>query len=227
MQVTDKITITREDNMELMARYPDNYFDLAIVDPPYGIDANKMTLGNGKKKVFRGETNWDNKIPDSEYFIELFRVSKNQIIWGGNYMTEFTYPTMGWIFWDKGTGENDFADGELAWTSFNKALRMFRKSWVGANAKDGQKRIHPTQKPIDLYKWILKRYAVAGNKILDTHLGSGSHAIACFDFGFELVACEKDQSHYDDALKRIKSHVANNQSLFTPAELLTHPTTLF
>jgi site-specific DNA-methyltransferase (adenine-specific) len=213
MNITDKITITNEDNMLLMARYPDNYFDLAIVDPPYGIGANKMTLGNGKSKIYRGVNDWDNSIPKEDYFKELFRVSKNQIIWGGNYMTEHLKPTSSWLFWDKGTGENDFADGELAWSSFGGALRKINKSWVGANAKDEAKRMHPTQKPIYLYGWCLKKYAKPNDKILDTHLGSGSIAIACHDYGFELTACELDKEYYDKAIERISNHVAQ-QKLF-------------
>lgn len=208
MKVTDRITITNEDNMELMARFPDKYFDLAIVDPPYGIGANKMTLGNGKNKIYRGQNDWDKTIPSEEYFKELFRVSKNQIVWGGNYMTNFLKSTSSWIFWDKGTGENDFADGELAWSSFGGALRKINKSWVGANAKDECTRLHPTQKPIYLYGWCLKKYAKQGDKILDTHLGSGSIAIACHDYGYELTACELDKEYYDKAIQRIKNHVS-------------------
>jgi site-specific DNA-methyltransferase (adenine-specific) len=208
MNITDKIQITNEDNMQLMARYPDKYFDLAIVDPPYGIGANKMTLGNGKKKIYRGVNDWDKTIPKESYFSELFRVSKNQVIWGGNYMTEFLPPTSAWLFWDKMTGLNDFADGELAWTSYNGALRKITKQWLGSNAKDGLERIHPTQKPIYLYSYILNKYTKPNDKILDTHLGSGSIAIACHDYGFELTACELDKDYYDAAVKRIKNHVS-------------------
>lgn len=207
------IQITNEDNMVLMARYPDKYFDLAIVDPPYGIGANKMTLGNGKKKIYRGLNDWDKTIPSEYYFSELFRVSKNQIVWGGNYMTEFLPPTSAWLFWDKMTGLNDFADGELAWTSYNGALRKITKQWLGANAKDGLERIHPTQKPIVLYKWLLDKYAKQGDKILDTHLGSGSIAIACHDYGFDLTACELDKEYFDKAIQRIKNHT-NQTKLF-------------
>jgi site-specific DNA-methyltransferase (adenine-specific) len=198
--------ITNEDNMELMARYPDKYFDLAIVDPPYGIDVTKMTLGNGKKKVSRGTTDWDSTPPTTDYFKQLFRVSKNQIIWGANYMTNNLPPSMGWIFWDKGTGLNDFSDGELAYTSFNKALRMYKVSWVGANAKDYFGRVHPTQKPVRLYEWLLDNYADEGDKILDTHLGSGSIAIACHNRKFDLTACELDKEYFDAAMKRIEAH---------------------
>ena len=200
------IKITNEDNMKLMARYEDNYFDLAIVDPPYGIDVTKMTLGNGKKKINRGTSDWDSKTPTPEYFNELRRVSKNQVIWGANYMTENLPPSMGWVYWDKGTGANDFSDGELAYTSFNKALRAYKVSWVGANANNGTPRIHPTEKPVKLYEWLLMNYAKKGDKILDTHLGSGSIALACHNLGFPLVACELDKDYYDSALKRLKQH---------------------
>ena len=198
--------ITNEDNMELMARYPDNYFDLAIVDPPYGINVTKMTLGNGKKKINRGLSHWDKTPPKKEYFIELKRVSKNQIIWGANYMTKYLPSSMGWIFWDKGTGANDYSDGELAYTSFNKALRKYKVSWIGANANNGTPRIHPTEKPIKLYEWLLMNYAKDGFRILDTHLGSGSIAIACHNLGFDLTACELDKDYFNAAMKRIENH---------------------
>ena len=207
MKITDKITLTNEDNMALMARYPDNYFDLAIVDPPYGINVTKMTLGNGKKKINRGLTRWDKSAPNKEYFLELKRVSKNQIIWGANYMTQFLLPSMGWIFWDKGTGYNDFSDGELAYTSFNRALRKYKVSWVGANANNGTPRIHPTEKPVKLYEWLLMNYAKEGDKILDTHLGSGSIALAAHNLKFELVGCELDTEYYQAAVKRLKQHI--------------------
>ena len=198
--------ITNEDNMELMARYEDNYFDLAIVDPPYGIDVTKMTLGNGKNKINRGTSDWDSKTPNREYFNELRRVSKNQVIWGANYMTENLPPSMGWIYWDKGTGANDFSDGELAYTSFNRALRAYKVSWVGANANNGTPRIHPTEKPIKLYEWLLMNYAKEGDKILDTHLGSGSIALACHNLEYDLTACELDKEYYDAAMRRITEH---------------------
>ena len=196
------------DCMELMQQYPDKYFDLAVVDPPYGIGVNKMQLGNGKRKIYRGESDWDNAIPTAEYWLELFRVSKNQIVWGGNYMTEYLNPTGSWLFWDKGTGDNDFADGELAWTSYNGALRKINKSWVGANAKDGLERIHPTQKPIYLYEWIFKRFAKEGNSILDTHLGSGSSRIAAYKAGLSFVGCELDKEYFEAQEKRFKNFIA-------------------
>ena len=200
--------ITNEDNMELMARYEDNYFDLAIVDPPYGIGANKMTLGNGKKKIHRGSLDWDKETPKQEYFDELNRVSKMIIIWGANNMTQYIPPISSWIYWDKGTGANDFSDGELAYCSKGGALRSVKVSWVGANAKDGlyKERIHPTQKPVKLYEWLLMNYAKEGDKILDTHLGSGSIAIACHNLGYDLTACELDKEYYESAIKRIEQH---------------------
>lgn len=223
MNLTDKITITNEDNMQLMARYPDKYFDLAIVDPPYGINIQKMNYtqstkgGVAKRKDYSSIGNWDSNTPKKEYFDELFRISKNQIIWGGNY---FELPlTKSWLVWDKKTEDkysNDFADCELAWNSFDKPAKIVRYLWSGMlqpDMKDKQKRIHPTEKPYQLYKWILDKYTNKGDKILDTHLGSGSIAIACHDYGFELTACELDTEYYNKAIQRIKDHVAQ-QRLF-------------
>ncbi len=208
MKVTDKITITNEDNMELMALYSDNYFDLAIVDPPYGINAGKMTMGSGKHNFKKGK-DWDSSIPDDDYFKELFRVSKNQIIWGGNY---FPLPlNNNWVIWDKLNPNLSFSEAELAWCSINKNIRIFKR--YSAMEDDDGKKQHPTQKPILLYKYCLERYAKQGDKILDTHLGSGSIAIACHDYGFELTACELDSEYYEKAIQRIKNHT-NQQKLF-------------
>ena len=193
-----------------MKEYPDKYFDLAIVDPPYGIGANKMTLGNGKRKIFRGNEDWDKEPPSMEYFLELFRVSKNQIIWGANhFISRMPYDSSCWLVWDKGTGDNDFADCELAWASFNKTVRKYFKSWVGANAKEKSEidRIHPTQKPIELYRWILDRYASEGDKILDTHLGSGSSRIAAYRNGFDFVGFEIDKDYFEAQEKRFKTEL--------------------
>ena len=205
--------ITNEDNMELMSRYEDNYFDLAIVDPPYGIGANKEKEHNGWKDY--GIKEWDSEIPKKEYFEELFRVSKNQIVWGGNYMTEHLPPKMCWLLWDKGQRDFSLADGELAWTSFNKALRIFTmpRGSALADAKNNGGKIHATQKPVKLYEWLLMNYAKDGFRILDTHLGSGSIAIACHNLGYDLTACELDKDYYDAAIKRIEQHKAQ-QRLF-------------
>lgn len=210
MKITDNITITNEDNMELMARYPDNHFDLAIVDPPYGININ-VSMGRrkgDKKSNYHKFSGNDNSIPNKIYFIELKRISKNQIIWGGNYMTEFLLPSSCWLLWDKGFSEDvTFAQFELAWTSFKTSAKKFNKHPTQQN------RIHPTQKPVTLYKWILDKYAKEGDKILDTHLGSGSIAIACHDYNFDLTACELDAEYYEKAIKRIKNHISQ-QKLF-------------
>ena len=211
------LTITCEDNMKLMARYPDKYFDLAIVDPPYGIGADKAQNAGGEKWRYKEykKTDWDNSIPNKEYFNELFRVSKNQIVWGGNYMTEHLPPSMGWIIWDKGQRGFSLADGEMAWTSFNKAMRIFEFSRAGCIKSNNTmiEKFHPTAKPFELYKYCLDKYAKQGDKILDTHLGSGSIAIACHDYGFDLTACELDKEYFDKAMERIKNHT-NQQKLF-------------
>jgi len=211
------LLITNECNMELMKRYPDNYFDLAIVDLPYGINADKkQNAKEGKYGYVKyKKSEWDTQIPDKEYFIELQRVSKNQIIWGGNYMTEYLKPSMGWIIWNKMQRDFSLADAELAWTSFNKATRIFdysRGSAIVSN-NTGLDKFHPTAKPFELYRYCLEKYAKQGDKILDTHLGSGSIAMACHDYGFELTACELDKEYFDKAIERINNHVAQ-QKLF-------------
>ena len=207
------IKITNEDNMELMARYSDNHFDLAIVDPPYGINISKTgNVGGGKLAKVKdyGKKEWDSEIPTAEYFKELQRVSKNQIIFGGNYMIEHLQNTPCFIIWDKNNTGN-FADAELAWTSFNTATRIFKSTWNGMlqhDMKNKEVRIHPTQKPVRLYEWILDNYAEKGNNIIDTHLGSGSIALACHNRGFNLTACELDKDYYEASLKRLKQHQA-------------------
>lgn len=219
MRITDKLTITNEDNMILMSRYPDNYFELAIVDPPYGINGDKGIQKNEGKFGFKKHknTNWDNSIPTKEYFDELKRVSKNQIIWGGNYFTEFLPPKMCWLSWFKSQTNFSFSDFELAWTSFDTKCRQFELirgfDEKGKHYSQDNSRIHPTQKPLALYKFCLEYYAKDGDKILDTHLGSGSIALACHDYGFELTACELDTEYYDKAVQRIQNHVAQ-QKLF-------------
>jgi len=193
--MTPKIEITNEDNMSLMARYPDKYFDLAIVDPPYGIGISSNPVRQQHEKKI-----WDNNIPSNDYFTELFRVSKNQIIWGGNY---FGLPaSQGFIIWDKKQPENfSLAMCENAWSSIQSPAKIFRYSVLTERDK-----IHPTQKPIKLYKWLLDKYAKSGDKILDTHLGSGSIAIACHDYGFDLTACELDEEYFNAAMKRLNDH---------------------
>ena len=208
----EKLKITNEDNMQLMARYPDKYFDLAIVDPPYGIDWMQQIQNPNTKANWKQYENkeWDKQTPTDEYWEQLFRVSKNQIVWGGNYMTDKLYPSSCWLIWDK-MQEFSGAVFEMAWTSFKSPAKAFRMSRVEAYAN--QNKIHPTQKPVQLYKWLLTNYAKQGDKILDTHLGSGSIAIACHDYGFELTACELDKEYFDKAMQRINNHVAQ-QKLF-------------
>tara|TARA_R110002153_G_scaffold184588_1_gene337785 strand:- start:467 stop:1111 length:645 start_codon:yes stop_codon:yes gene_type:complete len=207
------MNITNEDNMELMARYEDNHFDLAIVDPPYGIgedgakNHSRDKLAKAKKYTPK---NWDKETPTIEYFKELKRVSKNQIIFGANHFIEYIPNSNSscWIVWDK-DNSGDFADSELAYTSFKTAVRNFKWRWNGMlqqNMKNKQKRIHPTEKPIQLYEWLLMNYAKEGDKILDTHLGSGSIAIACHNLKYDLTACELDTEYYDAAMKRVKDH---------------------
>ena len=206
------MNLINDDCMNIMPKYEDNYFDLAIVDPPYGIKED------GKSNHSRGllaETtkftpkDWDKDSPDKSYFDELFRVSKNQIIFGANhFISKIPYDSSCWVVWDKENGATDFADCELAWTSFKTAVRKYKFMWHGmlqGNMKNKQKRIHPTQKPIQLYSWLLENYAEPTNKILDTHLGSGSSAIACHYFGTKnFVGIEIDKEYFDNAKTRIE-----------------------
>ena len=192
------------DCMELLKQTPDNYYSLALVDPPYGIGIN-VSMGRrkgDKKSTYKPFAGEDKQIPTKDYFEELFRVSQNQIIWGGNYMTNFLYPSPCWLMWDKGFSENvTFAQYELAWTSFVTSAKKY-----DYNAAKNNNRIHPTQKPVALYKWLLKNYAKQGDKILDTHFGSLSIGIACHDMGFELTACELDKEYYEAGKKRLINH---------------------
>jgi len=211
MKLTEKIEITNEDNMELMARYPDNHFELAIVDPPYGIGLANMNMGIGKSSKSSKSKNrkwkakdWDSNVPTVEYFNELLRVSKNQIIWGGNY---FDLGVCGkFIIWDKEIPNGlSFSDCEYAHTSFNGANKIFRYSAY----KNKSEKFHPTQKPPQLYEWLLMNYAKEGDKILDTHLGSGSIAVACHNLGFDFTACELDKDYFDASIKRINNRIDN------------------
>ncbi len=219
IEPTDKIgriTLYNADCMEVMKTFKDKQFDLAIVDPPYGINADENAFKsgvNGKVHGFKNHSqkNWDKEIPSKEYFDELIRVSKNQIIWGGNYFTEHLKPVMSWIVWDKMQHNFSFADGELAWCSFGTKLKIFQyargnESGFAPKLK-GQERIginiHPTQKPIRLYEWLLLNYAKEGERILDTHFGSLSIGIACEKLGFELTAIELDKDYYQMAKQRL------------------------
>ena len=207
------------DCMEYMRTLPDKAFDLAVVDPPYGIHMDGGKLGGGvlARQSCYEKKKWDDRAPDEEYFAELRRVSKNQIIFGANhFISKIPFDSHCWIVWDKENGENKFADAELAWTSFETAVRIFRFRWQGmlqGDQKNREKKIHPTQKPVALYRWIYKNYAKNGDKILDTHLGSGSSRIAAFDMGLDFVGCELDADYYKAQEERFAAHAAQ-MSLF-------------
>lgn len=209
------IQLLNVDCMEYMRGLPDKAFDLSIVDPPYG-ETCKLEGGTGKKNGFReywdkanGKENW-NTAPDINYFNELFRVSKNQIIWGANHLANFLPASSGWVFWDKGQRDFSFSDGELAFTSFNVKMRAVT---IHRQELQSERRMHPTQKPVKLYKYLYHHFAKQGDKILDTHLGSGSSAIAAHSMGFDFVGCELDKDYYDAACKRFKEQTAQ-QKLF-------------
>jgi site-specific DNA-methyltransferase (adenine-specific) len=197
--------VYNEDCIEVMKRYNDNYFDLAIVDPPYGIgeDGGKART-RGSKKTNGEKKGWDNERPNTKYFAELMRVSKNQIIWGGNNFADLLPASRCWLYWQKNMG-GDFADGELAWTSFDKVLKQYTKR------SETFDRIHPTQKPIQLYDWIFYNYAKEGNFILDTHLGSGSSRISANKAGLSFVGCEIDKDYFNAQEKRYKDFISQTR----------------
>ena len=205
------IELHNVDCMEFLRGQPDKAFDLAIVDPPYGIGYSKRRSKTKRSSIVYTPKDWDLTVPDDEYFDELFRVSSNQIIWGGNYFS--LGPTRGFITWDKCQPEGlDQAMCEFAWTSFHQSAKLIRTSIQQIQFT----RIHPTQKPVALYRWLLKNYAKPGQRILDTHLGSGSIAIACDIEGFDLVGCELDLDYYNGACKRLKEHQAQPRLFDAP-----------
>lgn len=194
-----------------MKEFPDKYFELAIVDPPYGINlkgANVIKNKSDSNTVFN--TEWDKSIPDKAYFEELMRVSKEQIIWGGNYFLNHLGYCKAPIIWDKLNGDSLYADGEMAWTSkgLPKNLKIWKHQWCGAfkDSERGAEKIHPTQKPVALYEWLLQHYAKPGDKILDTHVGSASSLIACHNLGFQYVGFEIDKDYYDQSLERLNRY---------------------
>ena len=207
------INLNLGDCLEAMRAMPDNSYDLAIVDPPYGIGEDggtNHTRGKiAKSKVYTAK-GWDKEPPSTNYFTELKRISKNQVIWGANHFIDrVPYSSSCWIVWDKDNGATDFADCELAYTSFKSAVRMFTWKWKGMlqqDMKNKEVRIHPTQKPVKLYEWLLDNYAKEGDKILDTHLGSGSIALACHNRGYSLDAYEIDKEYYNAATERLRVH---------------------
>ena len=213
------LSLFHADCMEIMKQYPDKYFDLAIVDPPYGIGMDKThfkTKSSNSKPTDYNAKDWDSAIPNKEYFAELMRVSKNQIIWGGNYFVENLTNSSCWVVWDKDNGDSIHADCELAWTSFKTGVRKIKWLWHGMrqqNMKNKETRIHPTQKPVSLYTWQIQKFATEGMKILDTHFGSGSIALAVDKanrldkMNLHLTACEIDKEYIDKAIKRISESI--------------------
>lgn len=205
----DNLKLYNADCMDIMKQYPDDYFDLAVVDPPYGINRDGGETGKNWK-VYESKK-WDTNPPDKNYFIELFRVSKNQVVWGANYFTKNLPSSMGWIYWDKGQ-KLTMSDGELAYTSFNRALRSYTLNRCTIGEQGGL--LHPTQKPVKLYNWIYANYAEPGQKILDTHLGSGSNAIAAHYAKMgEFVGIELDEDYFKASVDRIYKET-RQQDLF-------------
>jgi len=212
------IELLNIDCMEYMETLPDKAFDLAIVDPPYGIGWDGDNLENynstgcaswkGRKPKGYDKKNWDRARPEKNYFDELKRVSKNQIIWGGNYFADLLHPSGSWIVWDKQVVMPTFSDGELAWCSMNNSVKFARLLWAGYRKCEETSRIHPTQKPVKLYEWLLQNYAKQGDRILDTHLGSGSSAIAAHYGGFDFVGCELDTDYFNAAKQRFERETA-------------------
>lgn len=206
------------DCMQGMKEFPDKYFDLAIVDPPYGgvtqggYMSNKVSGTGARHRNDYHLALWAQGKPSGEYFSELIRVSKNQVIWGGNYFASMLQDSQCWIVWDKEKGDGiGYADAELAWTSFNLATRIYRFRWNGmlqGNMKDKEYKIHPTQKPVALYKWIIQKYAKPGDVILDTHVGSASSLIACRETGHKYVGFEIDHEYYAKAKERLDAETA-------------------
>ena len=214
------------DCMDAMRKFPDKYFDLAVVDPPYGIGENGATNHTrgklAKSKNYKAFAGNDKEPPPPGYFNGLRRISKNQIIWGANhFIGRLPHDSPAWVVWDKVNGDTDFADCELAWTSFKTAVRKFEYKWHGMLQQDmanKERRIHPTQKPIALYKWLLTNYAKPGDKILDTHLGSGSSRIAAWDMGFDFWGYELDADYFAAMEKRFQAHIAK-PVLFAPEQM--------
>ena len=205
--------VYNEDCVEGLKRFSDNHFDLAIVDPPYGIGAGSKSFinrntANKRAEKFYKDNDWDKCTPDAEYWKQLMRVSKNWIVWGGNYFTEYLPPARCFIVWDKKTGANSYADCELALTNIDSNARIITKFWLGAHAQDDDGRIHPTQKPIMVYDFIYQNYAKEGYKILDTHLGSGSNRISAQKNGFDFTGFEIDKDYYEAQEKRFKDFVS-------------------
>ncbi len=222
-------TVYLIDNMEFMATCEDNQFDLAIVDPPYGSEniiggytSNKRSNKGSAKPTMYNLSLWKFGKPNKKYFEELMRISKNQIIWGANhFISEMPFDSSCWVVWDKKNSNTGFADCELAWCSFKSAVRKFDFMWNGmlqGDMKNKESRIHPTQKPVALYKWLLQNYAKPNQTIFDSHVGSGSIRIACHDMGFDFIGCEIDKDYWEAQEERFKNHT-DQIDLFSPTDL--------
>ena len=205
-----KNTVIQGDCLDVMKSMPDKCIDLVLTDPPYGIGESKKKRENtvsdkwkNPYKKIHDVKEWDTKKPAAEYFEEIKRISKNQIIWGGNYFIENLYSTMCWLFWDKKNGNSDFSDGEIAWTSFNSGVRKFSWLWNGFQKEKPEERFHPTQKPLALFQWILQNYSQPGMTIFDPFSGSGTTAIACLETGRNYILVEKEPEYVDIINKRI------------------------
>ena len=198
--------IIHADCMEILKQLPDKCIDLVLTDPPYGINAssNKFINGTSTNKQLYGK-NWDNSPPKNEIFKEIFRTSKNQIIFGANYFPKSLFASSGWIFWDKCTGNNSYSDGELAFCSMNKAFKKYTLAWIGANAKDTPERLHPTQKPLKLFEMILNDYSKENDLILDCFSGSGTTAVACHNLKRRFICIEKDEDYYKASVERLEN----------------------
>lgn len=203
--------IINADCMDVLKLLPDKCVDLVLTDPPYGIGESKgknKSRDNLAKAKDYGNKDWDNVIPSAELFSEIFRVSKNQIIWGGNYFTEYLKNSSCWIVWDKDNGASDFADCELAYTSFKTAVRKYIYRWAGmlqGNMKEKEIRFHPTQKPLPLFQWCLQNYSNEGDLILDCFSGSGTTAVACHNLKRRFICVEKDKEYYEASVKRLEN----------------------
>ncbi len=217
------IELRLTDCLEYMRDVPDKHFSLCITDPPYGI-SQPAFREESKNKVCKNKQYhtaiWNQCCPNSEYFNQLFRISNNQIIWGANYFLSHLKEGTKWIFWGKQTEDAQWGDGELAYTSFPGAITKFDFAWNGmiqGDMKNKETRIHPTQKPVHLYKWLLKNYAKPGDRIFDSHGGSMSSVIACYDGGFNMVCCELDPDYFESAVTRVLNH-AKQLDMFNPAQ---------
>jgi site-specific DNA-methyltransferase (adenine-specific) len=220
--VIGKARLLHGDCMEFMRELPDKFYELAVVDPPYGLNMAKERQRKDGRFAHNVPRTWDEKIPDAEYFRELQRISLNQIIWGGNYFQ--LPPTQGFIFWYKQNPVDNFSDGELAWTSFQRPAKCFNFKYYGnleGNTSASEK-IHISQKPVKLYEWLLTNYAKTGDKILDTHLGSMSSVIAALNLGFEITGCELDDDYFRGGVERVRQ--SQNQARMFEPETAIAPT---